>query len=367
MPETKTRIVTITLTQSCNLSCRYCYEYHKSSKVMDFSTAKKIIDKEFNDNTDDIIEVDLFGGEPFLEFDLIKKITNYICDTYVNKRFQLFATTNGTLVHGEIKEWLQAHKCCFVCGLSLDGTREMHNINRSNSYDDIDIDFFREMYPDQDIKMTISQETLPNLAEGVIYIHEKGFPVSCNLAYQIDWSSKENVEHLDRELRKLIDYYLLNPNIEPCSMLEMGFSNIAAFENSAVRYCGAGQSICSYDVDGRSYPCQFFMPLSVGEERAEKSKEIQFPKDIISDALLDEKCKHCIIKSSCPNCFGSNYASTGSIYKRDDNMCLLTKIIFKARAYFKAMQWEKGQLSLPEDEIQNLLRAIVMIQEKLEI
>ena len=78
----------------------------------------------------------------------------------------------------------------------------MHNINRSNSYDDIDLDFFLEMYPAQDVKMTISKDTLPNLAEGVIELHHKGFLVSCNLAYQIDWSAEENVEILNRELNK---------------------------------------------------------------------------------------------------------------------------------------------------------------------
>lgn len=49
----------------------------------------------------------------------------------------------------------------------------MHNVNRSNSYDDIDLDFFLEMYPEQDVKMTVSRETLPHLAEGVIELHQK--------------------------------------------------------------------------------------------------------------------------------------------------------------------------------------------------
>ena len=145
MAELETRVVTITLTQQCNLACSYCYEHHKTQSAMDFSTAKSIIDQELLNTPDgESLEFDLFGGEPFLEFELIKAITEYICQNKGEKNCRVFATTNGTLVHGEIQEWLIQHKQCFICGLSLDGTREMHNLNRSNSYDMIDLSFFKE-------------------------------------------------------------------------------------------------------------------------------------------------------------------------------------------------------------------------------
>ena len=360
------KVVSITLTQNCNLACTYCYENHKSKKIISFDIAKEIIDTELSSiNLDEKIEFDLFGGEPFLEFELIKQITEYICKNKGDKQCIIFATTNGTLVHGEVQKWLREHSSCFVCGLSLDGTRKMHNINRSNSYDDIDIDFFRELYPYQDVKMTISKETLPNLADGVIELHKKGFLVSCNLAYEIDWSSDENAILLNRELHKLIDYYLKNPDIVPCSMLDMSIINVVTNGDDALRFCGAGISMRSYDVDGKVYPCQFFMPLSLGEEKSLKVKKIEFPTDIIDPQLLDFKCRDCVIKSICPNCFGANFASTGNIYQRDDNMCKLTKITLKARSYFRAKQWELGQLQGDADEIQATLRAIVKIQEEL--
>jgi radical SAM protein with 4Fe4S-binding SPASM domain len=198
-------------------------------------------------------------------------------------------------------------------------------------------------------------------------IHRKGFLVSCNLAHGIDWSNSQNTEILNRELHKLIDFYLKNPNIEPCSMLEMGISNVGQYEENAVRYCGTGKYMRAYDVDGRAYPCQFFMPLSIGEEKAAAVKDISIPDEYLPDDEIDEKCRNCVVRSACPNCFGSNYASTGSIYKRDDNMCRLTKIILKARSYFRAKQWELGQLHETPDELQMLLRAIIKIQEELEV
>lgn len=368
LEEDNVRTITITLTQACNQSCVYCYEHHKSDRQMAFDTAKEIIDRELavGDVDYERLEFDLFGGEPFLAFDLLCEVTDYICEKKGKRNCVVFASTNGTLVHGEVQNWLRGHADCFVCGLSLDGTRKMHNLNRSNSYDDIDLDFFREMYPEQDVKMTISQETLPMLSEGVIDIHQKGFRVSCNLAYEIDWSDPENADILCRELTRLIDFYLKNPEIKPCSMLEMGIHNIGVSDD-AIRYCGAGNHMRSYDVDGQCYPCQFFMPLSVGAEKAAASQNLSFPDDVISPGLLDEKCRDCIIRSSCPNCFGANYAATGSIYRRDENMCRLTKIIMKARSLFRARQWEAGQLNMDQAETQTVLRAVVRIQEELWI
>ncbi len=82
---------------------------------------------------------------------------------------------------------------------------------------------------------------------------------------------------------------------------------------------------------------------------------------------LDEKCRNCVISSICPNCFGANYAATGNIYERDDNMCKLTKIMMKARSYFRAKQWELGQLNMSPEETDLLLRAIMRIQKELEV
>ena len=368
--EEKKKIVTITLTESCNLNCTYCYENNKSNKFISLEIAKQIVDKEIKDRKDyEGIEFDLFGGEPFLAFDIIKELSEYIINECNRNDFPfiIFLTTNGTLVHGHIQEWLIENIDYVKCGISLDGTKHMHDINRSNSFDDIDIDFFRKYYPEQDVKMTISKESLKTLAEGVIFLHELGFEVSCNLAYQIDWSDKSNKDILYSELMKLIDFYLNNPQITPCSMLGMGVTNVGSYDEEAVRFCGAGLETKAYDVMGNSYPCQFFMPLSVGEEKAKLSQSIVFPERTIPDSVLDEKCRGCVIKSSCPNCYGANFAATGNIFSRDDNMCKLTKIIMKARSYFYGLKWQKGQLDENNEDVVGILRAIAKIQDELII
>ncbi len=182
----------ITITQSCNLACSYCYENHKSKKTISFNDAKNILDKHLIDFSDDTyIEVDLFGGEPLVAFERIKEIVEYAEDKKYTDHCFFCLVTNGTLVHGEIKKWLLEHRNHVTCALSLDGTRESHNINRSNSFDMIDLDFFANNYYQNPIKMTISADTLSHLCENIVFCHTKGFEVSCNLAYGIDWSDEK--------------------------------------------------------------------------------------------------------------------------------------------------------------------------------
>lgn len=361
------RDITLCITETCNLNCSYCYENHKSKKTMSFATAKRIIDYEMavRDKFNGVI-FDLFGGEAFLNFSLIRNIIAYLEDKYDPSDFgwHCFVTTNGTLVHDEIQTYLRAHKPSITCGLSLDGTKEFHDANRSNSFDKIDLAFFAELYPEQTVKMTISDISLPHLADCVIFAHEKGFHVACNLAYGIDWSNQKYVSILERELIKLIEFYLAHPLIKPCSMINESILKVAT-EKSASRECGAGQHMRAYDTEGVCYACQFFMPISIGDNLAKKSLDIQWHGDSIPESKIDVRCKDCIIKSCCHICYGSNYASTGNIYIHDDNWCKLNKIIFKARAFFRIKQFEKGILSGNEVEQKATLQSAMMILEQL--
>lgn len=360
--EELTKSVLLTLTNQCNLNCSYCYEKNKNKEQMSFATAKQIIDYELSLNDGfPFVSFDFFGGEPLLQFPLIKQLVEYIKTIQTGKKIICFIMTNGTLVHEEIKEWLLANRDHVVCGLSLDGKKESHDLNRSNSFDKIDIDFFCKTYPKQDIKMTISEVSLPFLFENVKFCHEKGFFVSCNLAYGINWMAKSNQAILERELKKLIDYYLDHPQTTPASILDGDIFNVVleAEKTSCKKWCGVGTSMKTYAVNGDLYPCQLFMPISADSEI--DSRSIVFEKSF-PISYLDDECQKCIIRPVCPTCYGSNYIATGNIYKRDMSMCELNKIIIRARAYFKAMQWEKGLLTLTPQEEKLLINSILKIQ-----
>lgn len=317
---------------------------------MDMPMIKRILDDMLNDDKFDEFEIDLFGGEPFLEFDLIKQTFDYVKDTYPTKPLVFCATTNGTLVHGEIQEWLKKRAEVFVCALSLDGTKRMHDINRCNSFDSIDIDFFAKTWPKQPMKMTVSAESLKYLAEGIIFMHENHYAFTSNLAFDIDWSDEANTKAIETQLKILIDYYLAHPDVEPCQFLNVPIFMVAATKNEETfRQCGAGVEMFTFDVDGHGYPCQFFMPLTLGAEKAEEAKSLYFPEEISRSDFVGE-CRDCMALRICHTCYGSNYASTGNIYQKDMNWCKLQKITFKANAYFRLKQLENNTFHCDEEE-----------------
>lgn len=316
------RYVTFIVTQNCNLKCTYCYEHNKTCNSFNVELVKSIIEKELSIK-DDYTEIcfDFFGGEPFLEFNKIKEIVDYFKTKKYDKTVYFFAGTNGTMINQDVQKWLMENKDIFQIALSLDGTREMHNLNRSNSYDLIPIDFFAKEFTNISVKATISPQTIGNLAEGVMHLHNLGFKnISCNLAVGVDWSSEIYANILEKELNKLISFYIENKNIKPCNLLDYKIENAAHPNNGkAIKFCGAGTRTKVYDIDGKVYPCQYFLPLTIGEKSNYPIK-VNFT-DIINIKDMDQKCQNCVAVNICPSCYGSNYQETGDIHKKDENFC----------------------------------------------
>lgn len=335
----KRKYVTLVITESCNLSCSYCYEHSKTFTVMEEDRAKEIIKSELSADDDyEEVVIDFFGGEPFLEFSLIKNCLEYIQSQKWPKKLLFFATTNGTIVHEQIQDWLHQNKDIFWCCLSLDGTPQMHNINRSDSFGRIDLQFFREHWPKQPVKMTISRETLPNVAEGVIYLHEQGFSVLSNFAQGLQWNMQSNNNLLAGQLAVLIDYYLSHPGVSPCSLLNWNIAKICNSNDN--RWCGAGVHMRTYAANGQLYPCHYFMPLSgMGEANTSfNTDNIDFRN---GDSFLDDTCSKCCINSICPTCYGANYSLRGSVTARDSALCEFNKTIARANGYYYWKRIEK--------------------------
>ena len=358
------KTVILILTHSCNLNCIYCYEHHKDSKTMDLEVAKEIIEKEMNSNDDLDRDFEFLGGEPLLEFEKIVELHKFLCSRVWNKKWKSIITTNGTLLHGKIKEWIFQHQDTVRVSLSADGTPEMQNINRSDSYNLIDYDFF--VKTNSAIKMTISSKTLKNLASGVLYLHDLGFKIiTANLAFGIDWSNDNNLETFALELKKLSDFYIMNPELRPADVLNMQieYINPRYMEREYItRHCGAGgDGLVAYEIDGKPYPCHTFAPVSVEEKVAEKAQNLTFEYQIDINKL-DKKCQKCLLANVCPNCYGINFNMTGNMYSKDDSFCRMIKIQFLVNAYFKYRQYEAGQLDLKPEEEYRLLNNISLIQ-----
>ena len=249
----------LTVTEKCNLNCTYCYEHCKSPRTMSFETAKRILDYEFSLNDGfTFIEIDLFGGEPFLEFELLQKIHDYVLSIQSPHRRICFSTSNGTLIHGQVQEWLEKHKESFCVGISLDGNKQMHDINRSNSFDLIDIPFFKRCWPQQDIKMTVSRESLQHLADGIMFIQNLGYSCSGSFAFGIDWNLDVDLPILEQQLGILAKFYLDNPTVPIAEILDLNLEYISFKSTTPMRWCGAGKQMKAYDVDGNCFSLSVF-------------------------------------------------------------------------------------------------------------
>lgn len=123
------------VTQNCNLRCEYCvysgnYDTRgHTNKRMTFEVAKKAIDY-FVDHSKERnkIFIGFYGGEPLLEFELIKKCVEYINNICDGKDVGYIMTTNGTLITDEMIDFFIEHE--FRITISVDGPREIHNRSR---------------------------------------------------------------------------------------------------------------------------------------------------------------------------------------------------------------------------------------------
>lgn len=337
------------MTEQCNLKCVYCYEHIKRDKMLSLDIAQEAIHATFEravEENVEYVEILFHGGEPFIAFDRIKQICDWLWSQEWPCKYVCYATTNGTLVHGKIKRWLNLNRHRFIAGLSLDGTREMHNRNRSNSYDKIDIEFFRDTWPTQGVKMTPSPGTINNLAEGVIHIHNLGFVRNnCSFASGVDWSRDEYDNRIDykailsEQFERLVKYYLDNPQVMPIDMLNIRFIQIALGKSAMKsKLCGAGTIMRCWTPTGKCLPCHLFY-------EAIKESDLSIPDINFTDikALSDPECAGCILEPACPTCYGGNYVSTGDIRKRDKQACEIMKLRALAGSWMIGQMLENPQ------------------------
>lgn len=129
----KISAIILMVVQECNLRCVYCYgnggEYTNKG-IMSEKTAFDSVDFLINNSDDEELFITFFGGEPLLNFKLIKEVVEYCKKREIDtrKKFRYSITTNGTLINKEIEEFLKDNK--FIIQISIDGEKEKHNANR---------------------------------------------------------------------------------------------------------------------------------------------------------------------------------------------------------------------------------------------
>lgn len=326
----RTKTLMFLITYRCNLRCSYCYEPKVKSAGMSKSRLQSLILEKTASITDeyDSFEIHFMGGEPLLEFPLIRDISEWIWNQRFSKELiTIYAPTNGTLLSDEIKEWCVANKDRFCLGLSFDGDESMQDINRYSSSRQVDVNFFSSTWPGQSVKMTISPQTVGKLAEGVKYLHSVGFKaVVADLAQgrDIGWNASL-LKEFANQLDVLSDYYVRSKEGNNFSMLDMDI--FALGKATAVKSCSCGEDLCCVDVDGQEYACHLFSPVAIPMDKAKNAQNIDF-KDI--SRFQAAECQKCLLNNLCNHCYGMNYISTGDITKADPVHCAAFKIMYIA-------------------------------------
>lgn len=337
--------IMLIITESCNLSCVYCYEKNKNGKMMSFETARKILDNAYAsmDGYESIVIV-LHGGEPFLNFELIQKIDRYVVENYPDIPVLFQTITNGTMIHGKVQEWLRERKDRHEVMLSLDGKQRQHDENRKTlsgegSFGQIDIAFFQETWDSCPVSMTVNERNIRYLAEGTIWLQELGFRCCNAFEWAANWNVERNRTILRQELDKLVKYYTVHPKQELCLLVKYHLQDFYEPLDESYRYCVAiDEPLECYDAQGRYAPCHGFTEFTMGDEK----KALEFADYSIYDFSFQDTnlCNGCQLIHLCRICPAANYMLTGDMQNQSPEICL-----FNRRCIQAGIQIQKKRIS----------------------
>ncbi len=299
---------------------------------MSLEDALEIAEKELSDHPNEDVVFDIFGGEPFLAFDLIPRFCETLWERHPDRNLHFSCITNGTLIDDTIAGWLQRNSNRFFSHISLDGTPQMHYANRGEKMPVETAKLFAKIWPNRaTAKMTVSKETLGSLFEGVLYLNELGLRVAPSLARGLEWDDSD-LDIYRRELRHLVDYYSKNPDKEPIEMFQL-YLRPVLLEEMREGYCGAGYSTCAYSPEGKKYPCHMFAPISMDKALWDSVKYTDLRAD--KQFYSDKDCIKCCVRNLCKKCPGKNLIERGAIGNRDKNLCKFIMAEFSAVARYK--------------------------------
>ena len=347
--KTVVKALCLHIAHDCNLGCRYCFaeegEYHGRRALMSLEVGKQALDfLVANSGNRRNLEVDFFGGEPTMNFDVVKELVRYgrSLEGPHNKNFRFTLTTNGVLLDDDIMEFANREMANVV--LSIDGRKEVNDYmrptrNGKGSYDLIVPKFrkFAELRNQTNyyVRGTFTHHNL-DFSEDVLHLADLGFkqisvePVVAppeepyaireedlpKLLEEYDKLAKEMIKR-EKEGRGFnFFHFMIDINGGPCVAKRLSG-------------CGSGCEYLAVTPWGDFYPCHQF----VGNEdflMGNVDDGIVRPdiRDMFknSNVYSKEKCKNCFAKFYCSGgCAANSYNFHGNINDAYDVGCELQK------------------------------------------
>ncbi len=323
--ETVVKALCLHIAHDCNLACRYCFaeegEYHGRRALMTYEVGKQALDFLIaNSGNRRNLEVDFFGGEPLMNFQVVKDLVKYgrEQEKIHNKNFRFTLTTNGVLLNDDIMEFANKEMANVV--LSIDGRKEVHDHmrpfrNGAGSYDMI-VPKFQKVAESRNqtnyyVRGTFTRNNL-DFADDVKQFVDLGFkqisvePVVAQP--EEDYSIREEdlpkiMDEYDRLARYIVDcrkegkwfnffHFMMDLSGGPCVAKRLSG-------------CGSGTEYLAVTPWGDIYPCHQF----VGEEDYLMGNVFEGIKR--TDLREEFKCSNVYSKPKCKDCFSKFYCSGG--------------------------------------------------------
>jgi uncharacterized protein len=345
----------LNISHRCNLRCKYCFakEGTYGGQAMDMSEkiAHKAIDFLIaHSGSRRNLEADFFGGEPLLNFDVVKSTVNYAKEQAqkANKTFRFTITTNGVILNPDQLDFINQNMSNVV--ISIDGREDVHNYHRPNeggqgSYSRA-LKFaqeFRHIRGEGEyyIRGTYTSRNI-DFCEDVLAINDNGFdqisiePVVLPQGHPLAIRA-EHIEKIKQEYEKLAREYLKRRKSDKWFNF---FHFMIDFEGGPcekkrVSACSAGNEYVAIAPDGLIYPCHQFVgdkdfvlgDLNTwdGVSRLPLNRNI---RSLLQNSNIRSKpkCQSCFAKYYCSGgCAANNYNYNGDVNKPLDIMCEIIK------------------------------------------
>jgi len=337
------------IAHDCNLACKYCFaeegEYHGDRSMMSFEVGKQALDFLVeNSGNRRNLEVDFFGGEPLMNFEVVKQLVAYgrSLEEEHNKKFRFTLTTNGVLLDDEVMEFANREMANVV--LSIDGRKEVHDTmrptrNGKGSYDLI-IDKFKKFAKlragkSYYVRGTFTHDNL-DFSKDVLHLADEGFDqISVE---PVVGPEEERYTIKEADLPKIMEEYdLLAKEIIKREKEGRGFTffhfmiDLTGGPCVAKRLsgCGSGTEYLAVTPWGDLYPCHQFVgedDFAVGTVYDGVTRQ-----DIVSEfkktsVYSKEDCRDCFARFYCSGgCSANSHKLNGTINGTYDVGCRLER------------------------------------------
>lgn len=349
----------LNIAHDCQLRCKYCFastgDFGQGRKLMTLETGKHAIDfllENSGDRTN--LELDFFGGEPLMNFKVVKQIVEYARsrEAEYNKKFRFTITTNGLLLDDEKIEFINKEMSNVV--LSIDGRKEINDYfrvlpNGQGCYDMI-LPKYKKLVEGRGDKEYYVRGTFTNknldFSNDVFALYESGFD---QISVEPVVGEGDEYALTEKELHAVFKEYenLANRILE--NEKKGGKFNFFHFmidldqgpcAIKRLRGCGCGNDYVAITPDGDIYPCHQFVGMD--EYKMGNIDEGTFNQEMKADfanchVYSKPECRKCWAKFYCSGgCNANNYQYMGDVRSAHKISCELEKKRLECAIMLKA-------------------------------